>query len=74
MRLAVGAVREEGIVAKAPQMRVERIAPLLSAGLDDSAPATDEAALQQARQRILKRGFGQVIEQYLGHSAPFQAS
>ena len=64
---AVGAVRQEGIVAVGPQMRVERVAPLLGAGLHDGAPAALEASLEQAGQRVLQRRFGQVVEQDLGH-------
>ena len=52
-------------------MRVERVAPLLGAGLHHRAPAAAEAALEQAGQRIFERRFGQVVEQDLGHSSAY---
>src|SRR6185369_4077957 len=72
--LAVGAVREEGIVAPGPQMRIERVDPLVGRRLHHDAPAALERFLQKLRQHAFDRLALQVIEEDLGHSLSRQPS
>ncbi len=64
------AVRQEGFVAVGPEMRVDRLAPLLGAELHDRPPPARHAFLEQLRQHAFERLPVEVVEQDLGHVAP----
>ena len=60
-------VGEKALVGIGPQVKIEPVAPLFGSGLDDHLPAALQRALEKGGKRLLKRGFGQVIEKNLGH-------
>src|SRR5262249_29027915 len=70
LAVAPGAVRQKAIIGVGPQVRVERVDPLLGGRLHHDAPAALERALKQRRQHALDRLTQQMIEQDLGHGPP----
>ena len=51
-------MRQEAVLAIGPQRAVERVAPLLRAGLDHRLPAAFQAAFEQRRQGAFERLYG----------------
>jgi hypothetical protein len=69
VRLAIGAVADEGIVTPRPKMLVERIAALLASGLDNHRPAARQGPFEEAGQGIIEGRIGQVVEQDFRHAS-----
>jgi hypothetical protein len=55
-------MRQERVVAERPQMRIERLDPLLRRSLHDDAPAALERLFEQGREHPLDRLALQMIE------------
>ena len=66
-RLTPGTVRQKGIVAPGPQMRVERLDAFFGGRLHHDPPTAVERLLQQRRQDLLWRLPLQVIEENFRH-------
>ncbi|MOA07764.1 hypothetical protein D3C78_1274810 [compost metagenome] len=64
---SIGGVRQEAVVTKGPQMRVEEITALLTRRLDRDLPAALQRFLEQRRQRVLQLRFRQMVEQNFSH-------
>ncbi len=60
-------MRQETIVAKRPEVCVDRIAALFGRKLNDDAPAALKALLQKPGQDLLQGLALQVVEKDLGH-------
>jgi hypothetical protein len=58
-------MRQESLVAIGPQMRVERIAPLLRGDLDHRPPAALDALLEELRKDLFDRATVEMVEENL---------
>ncbi len=62
------AMGQETVGLKAPQMRIQRIDPLLRAGLHHHTPPSCQRTLQQIRQNLLQCAPLKMVEPDLAHS------